>query len=178
MQVKPLWGSGQPVDITEIEALVDLLPDEGIFPRKVTNGRDPSPPAAGEYKAPIDVDERMANVQYEGPGENKVRWTELQISASLLGKGLSVQETVDTLLGELRTSLADDPRVASWDWEAERVQVEKFCFGWIAKHPELSDRLPDGLREDFERKHEAGLHPRFVHAWHLGWLARARREAA
>ena len=102
----------------------------------MTNGRDPTPPAAGEYKAPIDVDERLANVQYEGPGESKVRWTELQVSASLLGKGLSVQETVDTLLEELRVSLADDPRVASWDWDAERVQVEKFCYSWIAKHPE------------------------------------------
>jgi RecA-family ATPase len=176
VQVTVVWGSSAPMDITEIEALVDLLPDEGIFTNKLVNGRDPAPPADGEYKAPIDVDDRLANVQFEGPGESKVRWTELQVSASLLVKGLSVQETVDTLLDELRVALADDPRVASWDWDAERVQIEKMAYGWIAKHPELSDRLPDGLREDFERKHEAGLHPRFVHAWHLGgWLVRGEK---
>ena len=37
--VRPLWGSGMPVDITEIEALVELLPTNGIFTRKArTNG--------------------------------------------------------------------------------------------------------------------------------------------
>ena len=178
VEVKPLWGSGQPVDITEIEALVDLLPDDGIFTRKQkANGRDPSPSVAGEYKAPIDVDERLANVQYEGPGESKVRVTELQVSASLLGKGLSVGETVDTLLDELRASLADDPRVATWDWDAERLQVEKFCYSWIAKHPDLSDRLPDKLREDFDLKHQQDRGPIFRHRADLGWYVASRAGA-
>ena len=39
--VKTLWGSGRPVDITDIEAMLDLLPDDGLFARKpVTNGHD------------------------------------------------------------------------------------------------------------------------------------------
>ena len=54
VQVTVLWGSSAPMDITEIEALVDLLPEEGIFPRKAANGRDKAPPADGEYKAPIE----------------------------------------------------------------------------------------------------------------------------
>ena len=125
--VEAVWGSGEPVDISEIEALVDLLPDEGIFTRKQkANGRDHTPPAAASQ----GTDRRRpapGRCPVRGAGESKVGVTELQVSASLLGKGL-VQETVDTLLDELRVSLADDPRVASWDWEASACRLKSFVI--------------------------------------------------
>ena len=45
--VRELWGSGKPVDITDLEALVDLLPESGIFTRKSrTNGAGHAPAVA------------------------------------------------------------------------------------------------------------------------------------
>jgi hypothetical protein len=52
--VEQLWGSGQPVDLSEIETLIELLPETGLFTRKpaASNGHDRSegePRTTGEH---------------------------------------------------------------------------------------------------------------------------------
>ena len=119
--VQTLWGSGEPVDVSEIEALCDLLPDAGIFklkPKLRGNGH-----SGGEYAVhdePVNVDARFAEMQFEGPGDSAVHQTELHVAASLLRRGMSVEFTVLTVLEETQKALLNDPRTATWDWGAER----------------------------------------------------------
>ena len=70
--VRPVWGSGEPVDLTDLEAMCDLLPDEGIFPRKPrANGHDATRNngSAARRDEPINVEQRLQrDVQYaKGP---------------------------------------------------------------------------------------------------------------
>ena len=172
--MQTLWGSGEPVDVSEIEALCDLLPDAGIFklkPKLRGNGH-----SGGEYAVhdePVNVDARFAEMQFEGPGDSAVHQTELHVAASLLRRGMSVKFTVLTVLEETQKALLNDPRTATWDWGAERLSIEKKCYAFVQKNPDKWE-LPTGLRETFERKLRTGENPILVHATHIGWHVRPR----
>ena len=63
VQVVDLWGSVAPVDITDIEDMLDMLPEDGLFARK------PAEKGNGAYyddKGPVDVEARLAAMEYEG----------------------------------------------------------------------------------------------------------------
>ena len=174
--VKTLWGSGRPVDITDIEAMLDLLPDDGLFARKpITNGHDTAAAFDRQTgKPPIDVDERLAAMCFEGPGENSIHQTQLGCTAALLRSGCMLDDTVITVLEATRKAVEKDPRAASWRWGEETVRLEGMCFDFISKHPELSILLPDEFREPFEDAAAVadGKNPWFVYnklvsKWHM-----------
>jgi hypothetical protein len=171
---RDLWGSGQPVDLTEIEALIDLLPATGIFtikPRPATNGRDTQ--ASGRRREPVDVDQRLADMAFEGPGQSAVHHTELSCTASLLRNGMSLDSAVLTVLEEMQKKLAGDPRTANWVWANEKKALEGQCFDFISKHPELAPSLPDEFRDVFDSAVKAGKKPRFIFNRVHGWQMRA-----
>jgi hypothetical protein len=64
---------GSPVDITEIETLVELYAEPLFEPKLQANGRGTgnSDASAG----PIDVEARLAAVQYQGAGDSGVHTT-------------------------------------------------------------------------------------------------------
>jgi hypothetical protein len=176
--VQTLWGSGEKVDLTDIEAMIDLLPEFGLFQRKpVTNGRAdgaPKPAMRGDTNGPVDVDQRLADMTFEGPGVSGVHSTELSCTASLLRQGLSLQSAVLTVLEDTQKAVAGDPRTAGWNWAEEKVRLEGQCFDFIAnKHPELSAALPDEFRDAFEAALRSGRRPRFVYRRGTGWHMRA-----
>jgi hypothetical protein len=126
--VQTLWGSGEKVDLTDVEAMLDLLPESGLFQRKpITNGRaDVAPKSAmrGDTNGPVDVDQRLADMTFEGPGVSGVHSTELSCTASLLRQGLSLQSAVLTVLEDTQKAVAGDPRTAGWNWAEEKVRLE------------------------------------------------------
>ena len=159
VQVRPLWGSGQPVDVSEIEALCDLLPEEGTFTRRAVNGRDYSASAASE--GPVDVDELLAGAV---PGDVNERT--LRATGHLIRTGSSVEEAASTVLEALRRVL---PGGSESDWDRRRIEIEGQCYRLIRKEPELYDRLPDTLRERWARYLAAGQTPYLLWGRSRGW---------
>jgi hypothetical protein len=169
-----LWGSGRPVDLTEIEALIDLLPATGMFTPKqhpAKNGRDTH--VTDGRREPVDVDQRLADVAFEGPGQSGVHNTGLSCTASLLRKGMSLESAVLTVLEETQKKLAGDPRTSDWVWANEKKALEGQCFDFISKHPDLATALPDEFQDAFDSAVRAGKKPRFVFHRVYGWQMRA-----
>jgi AAA domain-containing protein len=94
-----------------------------------------------------------------------------------LRAGTSVEETVAEVM-------AATERVgeAAWNWKTEQRKVERLCFDFVAKNPELSGALPDGLRSAFEALIEGGGEPKFRcgrdGAWSLSYTPPPRDAAA
>jgi hypothetical protein len=149
--VEPLWGSSRPVDITELGDQRDDLPEGGLFTRKPKGngerrGGNHEPRAPGEWKPKVDVDQRLADVAYKGPGNSGVHVTELSVTSSLLCSGMSVESAVLTVLEDLKGKNT----TAGWDWDREEHVLRQQCIDWVNKHPELSSALSDELRIPFE----------------------------
>ena len=140
-----------------------------ISPRPKANGHDKNPDAPGatfedEDKGPINVEQRLAAMHYLGPGNRGIHRTQLQCTASLLRSGCPTEDVVDRVLGATQAAVAKDARTAKWDWNAERLAIQRMCFDLISKNPELSVLLPDDLGARFEEALANGRTPRVVFA--------------
>jgi len=169
---------GEPVDITELEELADLLDGavliEPLPAKSKGNGHDTAPPS-GPERGPIDVDARLAAMQFKGPGDSAIHLTQLHCTASLLRSGCPVEDVVHAALEATRRAVADDPRAAPWDWAAEEQDIRGMCFGFINKNPELFELLPDGLRAAWEERLTAGrTQLKVTYAKHIGWHVRSK----
>ena len=158
--VKVLWGSGEPVDLTDLEALCDLLPETGIFTRKPRpDGSVPG--VAGAPKDPVDVDGRLANMRLRGPGDSAVHTTVLQVSASELRRGIAVEVVVDGLLDEVCAAVEAGGETWNGARAHEHYRLTEMCLSHVRKNPELSGTLPEDLRDDFEMIVAKGGKPLF-----------------
>jgi hypothetical protein len=142
---------GEPVDITEIEELINLLADRPLFeslPKTTTNGHEKTEPrSAVADNGPIDVDARLAGMKFHGAGDSAIHLTQLSVTASLLRAGVSLLEATRTVLEATRTAAANDP---GWDWRREELKILRMGSDFIVKHPELTVLLPDKWRAPFE----------------------------
>jgi hypothetical protein len=94
---------GEPVDLTEIAWLVDTIGDRQLFTRKEEPGRAPvvhDQEFDPGYKEPLDVDQRLADMTYEGPGDAAIHKTQVQVTASLIGRGYTLDAAVAHVLAE------------------------------------------------------------------------------
>ena len=91
-------------------------------------------------KPPIDVEERLATMRYQGPGETSIHNTQLAVSASLLTRSVPVDEVVATLLAATRVAAGDGG--LTWNWDREERDLRKMCVTWLAKHPEIAPTEP------------------------------------
>jgi hypothetical protein len=134
-------------------------PRAGIFPRKAkpaSNGHDHTegePRPAGEHKAPIDVDQRLAGMRYQGEGDAAIHLTQLHCTGSLLRCGCPVDDVVFAVLEATKKAVAGNPAAASWNWATEEFDIRRMCYDLVKKAPELSEMLPDNLRAPFEAAH-------------------------
>jgi hypothetical protein len=85
-------------------------------------------------KPPIDVEARLAAMQYQGAGDVSIHSTQVSVSAALLNRGTSVDEVIEVLLAATRA--AAGPFGMSWNWEREKRAIRGMCKTWLAKHPE------------------------------------------
>jgi hypothetical protein len=144
--VDTLWGSGRPVDLTELEALADLLPDAGMFRRK-SNGheaatRPTTSSSTNGHKEPVNVEQRLAAMALEGAGDSAIHPTQVTVTAALLREGMSLDETIITVLDATQKAVTGDPRACNWNWAKEERAIRGQCLSFIKKNPELAYLLP------------------------------------
>ena len=150
----PLWNGGGPLDITELEELDDLL-TEPLLKRKARAAGEPHA-ATDERKPPIDVEARLAAMQFEGPGDSSIHQTQLSVMASLLRSGVALEEAARIVLDATRAAVADDPQ---WNWRKEQLTILRMGCDFIVKKPELIALLPDKWRAPFAAAMAAGRRP-------------------
>jgi hypothetical protein len=178
---EPKWcrvlRPGEPVDITEIEDLVDALGNDPILTsvERATNGHDHTegaPRSSEKTKAPVDVEARLAGMRFHGAGNHGIHITQLHCTASLLRSGVPVEDAVAEVLEATRRAVANDPK---WDWNEETLTIERLCYDFISKNPELFALLPDDLATAWsDRLAEGRTHLRIVHSSHIGWHIRSK----
>jgi hypothetical protein len=172
--------SGEPVDITEIEDLIDALGNEQILTplERTTNGHDHAggaPRPSDKAKTPVDAEARLAAMAFQGAGDSGIHVTQLQVTASLLRSGTPVEDVVADVLQATRNATTGDPRAAKWDWSGERLTIERLCYDFISKNPELFALLPDDLATAWnDRLAEGRTNLRIVYSSHIGWHIRSK----
>jgi P4 family phage/plasmid primase-like protien len=120
-------------------------------------------------KPPIDVEQRLAAMQFQGAGDAAIHPTQLAVSASLLTHGSGIDEVVTTLLDATRAAAGQFGE--RWNWQREEHAVRKMCESWLAKHPEFheqqaeqsaeqpaeeSDQQQDGRRQEQQQDRATG----------------------
>jgi hypothetical protein len=114
----------------------------------------------------VDVDERLANMRFKGPGDTSIHKTQLSVTASLLCAGVPFEDAVERVLQATKECARRDPRCAGWNkWTQAKTRIERMCTDWIVKHPELSSCLPEDVRAQFEAVVAAGKRPAVVRAY-------------
>ena len=87
----------------------------------------------------------------------------------------SSTETVRIVLGATEKAVSGDPRALGWDWDDEKLTVERMCASFISKNRELSCCLEEELREQFEQKYDQGREPYLVYRRDRGWQVAAKK---
>jgi AAA domain len=172
---RTLWNGGGAVDQADIVAMLDLLQDAPLLTRKghgtsYTNGH-----GAG-WKAPVDVEARLARMRWQGGGDTAINITQRDCSAKMLREDCSVDVVVDYILEATQKAVAGELAANDWDWDEEKVQIEGMCYRHINKNHELSHLLPDHLRTRFEALTRAGRTPCVHRPFGRAWCVRAQHE--
>ena len=158
----------------DLDQLIDYFLDQDpILPepsKQPTNGHDREDAFARQTAAfrssHVDVDERLANMKFKGPGDTSIHKTQLSVTASLLCAGVPFEGAVERVLQATKDCARRDPRCAKWNkWAQAKTRIERMCTDWIVKHPELSSCLPENLRAPFEAIVAAGKRPTIVRAY-------------
>jgi RecA-family ATPase len=167
--------AGRPVDVTEVEALVELYAEPLFELKPKTNGHAAA--ADGAPAGLVDVDARLAAMRFEGPGDTSIHNTQLAVTASLLRSGVTAECVVDEVLAVTQRVVADDPRAAEWSWTAERWVIERMSYDFINKYPELVELLPNPLLQSW-RQREAAEHQHIKVMWSAfrsSWCVTSRK---
>ena len=134
---------------------------------------DPFAAFAGEHKAPVDVEARLAGMRYGGQGDTSIHATQLQCTGALLRQGIPLEDVVAQVLAATKRAVAGDARCAGWDWREEEITIERMCVDLINKDHTLAPCLPTALWERFQEiiadrqeaqvaRNGAGLHVRVL----------------
>ena len=171
---------GRAVDITEIEDLIETLGNEQILTERTTNGHDHAAgeprPSDSDSKQPVDAGMRLASMRHRGAGNRSVHITQLHCTTSLLRSGVPVEDTVAEVLEATRRAVANDP---AWDWDDETLTIERLCYDFVSKNPELAGLLPDKLFAAWnDRLAEGRTQLRVIYARHLKWHIRSQEGKA
>ena len=86
-------------------------------------------PGAGG--AAVDIDARLAAMRFQGAGDTSVHQTQLAVSAAMLNRGHSVDDTVDAILQATRTASGNFGVL--WNWKREEQNIRAMCASWGKK---------------------------------------------
>lgn len=84
--------------------------------------------ASMSYKPPVDVEQRLAAMTYQGEGDSSVHATQLSVTASMLSSGADIDDVVAMVLAATK-SVGD----SSWDWRKEEQSIRRMCEDWQRK---------------------------------------------
>jgi RecA-family ATPase len=170
-----LWNGGGAVDPGDIKAMLDLVQDAPLLIRKSNGGSYTGNGHNGGWKAPVDVEARLAQMKWQGAGDTAINVTQRDCSAKMLREDCSVDVVVDYILEATQKAVAGELAANDWDWNEEKVQIEGMCYRHINKNHELSHLLPDYLRGRFEEIARRGGDPAIIRPFGRMWTVRANR---
>jgi len=104
------------------------------------------------HKRPIDVEQRLASMQYMGGEDASIHNTQIACSASLLNAGMDVEDVIDMILHA--TKAAAGEYGARWNWNRERRNIAKMCATWVKKHPPTERAEPQDATKHLEQLRE------------------------
>jgi P4 family phage/plasmid primase-like protien len=108
-------------------------------PPEKGNGQDSNPwvevAARHNFKPPVNVEQRLGAMQFQGAGDSAIHPTQLTVSASLLTHGTPIDDVVTMLLEATR--VAAGSAAGRWNWQREERDIRDMCGTWLAKHPEI-----------------------------------------
>jgi hypothetical protein len=139
--------------------------------------------SSGSAAGPTDVDARLTAMHYEGPdGGGNINQTQLVVTASLVGRGMTVDGAVAQVLAATQTMAAANPLCASWNWAAEEGGIRRLCYGFINKAmrengEDFGHALPDKLYDAWNRVIASGNIPEIFHN-RGGACVRTRKSGA
>jgi putative DNA primase/helicase len=93
------------------------------------------------FKPPVDVEQRLAAMRYQGVGESAIHNTQLSVSAALLNRGTPIEEIVTALLDATRAAAGQFGE--RWNWRREEGAIRKMCETWLAKRPQTIQPDPE-----------------------------------
>jgi hypothetical protein len=168
------WKYGEPRPVVQAlagNASIDIWDEEVGAGEPVLERLDgPEAPGANAFEAyaaaaipaPVDVEARLAAMDWHGAGDTSVHATQLSVTASLINAGLSRDEAIEHVLA----ATMQKPFANGWNAKAERRTLEGMCDTWLAKTAQPNGPTVDRhLRED---PRPNGEHPSQTRpAWHL-----------
>ena len=131
-------------ELDDLRDWLELAPQPLLHRHKAVtagNGQSPDNPfltiaRQQGFKPPIDVEERLAAMQYQGPEDAGIHRTQLAVSASLLHQGMAVDEVVALLLEATHGAAGEAGQ--KWNWRREERELHGMCVAWLSKHPEIA----------------------------------------
>jgi phage/plasmid-associated DNA primase len=91
-----------------------------------------------DFKPPIDVEKRLAGMTYMGGGDSAIHGTQISVTASLLNKGVAIDEVVGLVLEATRVAAGEYN--LRWDLKWEENKIRGMCTTWLEKHPVNQNR--------------------------------------
>jgi hypothetical protein len=92
------------------------------------------------FKPPIDVEQRLANMSYQGSGDTSIHQTQLQVTASLLSRGEPLEDVIELVLGATRSAAGQFGD--RWNWRREETAIRRMGEEWLRKNPEVRKVAP------------------------------------
>jgi Protein of unknown function (DUF3987) len=136
-------------------AFIDKRSDlDKVEGQKKSNGAADNPFTAygqqfNDYKDPVDVEARLAAMTFEGEGDNSIHKTQLSVTASLMARGVPIEEIVDRVLQ--RTKEVGEEH---WDYEKEEKTIREMCEDaekkGYNKHKEDESQAPNSQQPVIE----------------------------
>ncbi len=148
---RTLWASGAPIDISEVQALDELLARPLLTgkPRPKANGHA----ASGASDGPVDVERELTNLKF-GPNEHRMHTPQLRVVASLMRQGIPLDDVVAQVLAATKGAVRNDERCLGWDWRKEEFGITRMGLDLICKSPELAPCLNDKLYKQWQESVE------------------------
>lgn len=126
-------------EISDIEEMLGYM--SPVVPRRALETKGSTAPsnpflvAADRlgFRPPIDVEQRLSAMSYQGVGDSSIHATQLSVTASLLSRGTDLEEVIDSVLAATRAAAGDYG--SRWNWSREERAIRKMCDDWLRKNP-------------------------------------------
>jgi hypothetical protein len=79
----------------------------------------------------VDVEARLAAMQFQGVGDASIHQTQCSVTAAMLNQGIGIDEVVTKVLAATR--VAAGAAGERWDWQREERDLRKMCETWARK---------------------------------------------
>ena len=137
------------VSITEAEADELLTEIDELLTEQLGYERVVADAANGHARSSVhvtDIAEALAALDYTGQGGGgNIHDTELGCINALIVHDTSADNATEEVLAAVRAYTAGNQLCVRWNWEKERLRLEKMAYSFINKFPDYIDRLPPDL---------------------------------